>query len=53
MKKTKEVAIQVKIVLTDQERKDFLCFCIDMDTSMTAWITKKIREQLKALEEDT
>ena len=53
MKKAKEVAIQVKIVLTDQERKDFLCFCIDMDTSMTAWITKKIREQLKALEEDT
>ena len=52
MKKAKEVAIQVRIVLTDQERKDFLCFCIDNDTTVTAWVTRKIREQLKALEED-
>ena len=51
MKKTKEVAIQVKIVLTDQERKDFLCYCLYNDTTVTAWVRKKIREQLKALED--
>lgn len=52
MKKAKEVAIQLKIVLTDEERKDFLCYCLYNDTTVTAWVTKKIREQLKALEDE-
>ena len=48
----KTVVLQLKLELEEQEKRDILCFCVQNDLSITAWVTNQIRQKLKELELD-